>query len=213
MSQYTVDWTTAHLPNFEKLLTPLVGGINLHFLEIGVWEGRTSRWLLDHVLTHSTSVLTAIDCRPQPVFYQNLSRELEQGKMEFFSESSFMQLNQFVMQKRKFDFIYVDGSHLMKNVLEDVVLAFHLLTPGGVMLMDDYPWDDYRYLDSIYDLSSLPTEDRYLGLTPTQAIDAFLLAYQHELEVVFKDYQVAIRKRPQNFEQQFARRQPLPYRF
>ena len=113
MSQYTVDWTTVHLANFEKLLNPLIGAKHLHFLEIEVWEGRTSRWLIDQILTHHTSSLAAIDCRPKPVFYQNLSSELETGKLQFYSEPSFLQLNQFVVQEKQFDFIYVDGSHLM----------------------------------------------------------------------------------------------------
>lgn len=39
-----------------------------------------------------------------------------------------------------FDFVYVDGSHQAPDVLSDAVLAFKLMTIGGVIAFDDYLW-------------------------------------------------------------------------
>lgn len=212
MEKYSVDWTSAHQKNFNQLLHHLKGCENLNFLEIGVWEGRTSKWLLDTILTHPTSTLHAIDIEPKEHFYSNLSEALKQQKVRLTCSKSFDQLQRYYLSGQKFDFIYVDGCHLMKNVLEDVMLSFHLLNIGGIMLMDDYPWDNYAYLDSLYHLDALPLADRYSNLTPKHAIDAFLLAYAHEIEVLIMDYQVGIRKK-ESFEKQYSRSVPIDYQF
>jgi predicted O-methyltransferase YrrM len=38
------------------------------------------------------------------------------------------------------DLIYIDGSHEAKDVLTDLVLAYHMLKPGGFIICDDYMW-------------------------------------------------------------------------
>ena len=40
-------------------------------------------------------------------------------------------------QRRRFDFVYVDGSHLALDVLVDAALAWRLLSPGGVLVFDE----------------------------------------------------------------------------
>jgi hypothetical protein len=37
-----------------------------------------------------------------------------------------------------FDFIYIDGSHYSKDVLEDAILAWRLVKPGGNIIFDDF---------------------------------------------------------------------------
>jgi len=39
-----------------------------------------------------------------------------------------------------FDFIYIDGSHYSKDVLEDAILAWRLIKPGGNIIFDDFNW-------------------------------------------------------------------------
>lgn len=57
--------------------------------------------------------------------------------------------------------------------------AFRLLKIGGILGFDDYKWDD----------SHLQHE----GL-PRPAIDAFLKVYAKKISVLFKGYQVWVRK-------------------
>lgn len=211
MTQYTVDWTTAHKQNFEPLLKEFKGKENITFLEIGVWEGRTTKYLIDEFLTADNSKLYAIDNKPKEVFYQNLSTEIESKKLIFRKEKSIHCLSKYICDGVIFDFIYVDASHLMKNVLEDITLSFNVLKEGGIMLMDDYPWDNYDYLNSIYDLKGINEKD-YDSLVPKKAIDAFLKAYQFEIEIIIKDYQVAIKKK-KSFESKYTRETPLRYEF
>jgi len=47
-----------------------------------------------------------------------------------------------------FDFIYVDGSHVAKDVLTDACMAWPMLTVGGVMCFDDYGWGGADTRDS-----------------------------------------------------------------
>jgi hypothetical protein len=77
-----------------------------------------------------------------------------------------------------YDAIYVDGSHAAADVLEDAVLSFKLLKPGGVMIFDDYEWNAFP--------------DPWL--VPLMAIDFFLQVYQRQYELLYKGYQVAIKK-------------------
>ena len=39
-----------------------------------------------------------------------------------------------------YDIIYIDGSHATSDVLEDAVLSYRLLKPGGLLIFDDYHW-------------------------------------------------------------------------
>jgi predicted O-methyltransferase YrrM len=50
-------------------------------------------------------------------------------------------LAQLLDQKRAFDLIYVDGSHLFEDVFVDAYFGFRLLSDTGVMLFDDCTLD------------------------------------------------------------------------
>jgi hypothetical protein len=78
----------------------------------------------------------------------------------------------------EFDAAYLDGSHIAADVLEDAVLTWRLLKPGGVLIFDDYRWDLYR--DSVR--------------SPGPGIDAFLAGFAGQYDVLHKDYQVILRK-------------------
>lgn len=67
-----------------------------------------------------------------------------------------------------FDFIYVDGSHLAKDVLTDAVMCWPLLKPSGVIAFDDYEWEGHR-----------PPHDR-----PQAGIDAFESVFKPQLALL-----------------------------
>jgi predicted O-methyltransferase YrrM len=95
---------------------------------------------------------------------------------------SVVRISQIEMRKlplESFDFIYIDGSHMAEDVLEDAVLAWRLLKPGGLIIFDDYVWR----LDH-------PPEKR-----PRLAIDAFYRFYANQIEVVHNAYQLILRKK------------------
>jgi predicted O-methyltransferase YrrM len=83
-----------------------------------------------------------------------------------------------------FHFIYVDGAHSASSTLEDSLMAWWRLRPGGVLIWDDYSWKwDCR------------KRKRYLA-RPKIAIDAFLRIYDERFDLLpHRGWQVAIQRR------------------
>jgi cephalosporin hydroxylase len=78
-----------------------------------------------------------------------------------------------------YDFIYIDGSHIARDVLTDACMAWPLLNKGGFMVFDDYLWGEPR--DILH--------------RPKPAIDAFVNLFAEELDIVNIGYQLIIRKK------------------
>lgn len=78
-----------------------------------------------------------------------------------------------------YDFIYIDGSHVARDVLTDATMAWPLLNKGGFIVFDDYLWGDAR--DVLH--------------RPKVAIDAFVNIFSEEVEMVHVGYQLIIRKK------------------
>ena len=53
-------------------------------------------------------------------------------------------LIRFIKEERKFDFIFIDGSHEKLNPMVDMALSLQLIRPGGYIMMDDSKWPDIR---------------------------------------------------------------------
>lgn len=81
--------------------------------------------------------------------------------------------------KDLFDFIYIDGSHVAKDVLADACMAWPLLKPAGFMVFDDYLWGPPR--DVLH--------------RPKAAIDAFCNLFAEEVEIIHVGYQLIVRKK------------------
>jgi predicted O-methyltransferase YrrM len=84
-----------------------------------------------------------------------------------------------ICEKLSFDFIYIDGSHIAKDVLTDACMAWPLLKKDGMMAFDDYLWR----------LSGFTTIQR-----PKIAIDSFVNIFEDEIAMVHNGYQLIIRK-------------------
>ena len=50
-------------------------------------------------------------------------------------------LGDLLRENRKFDLIYVDGSHKAFDALHDSILSWLLLNKNGIMVFDDYQWN------------------------------------------------------------------------
>lgn len=157
------------------------------FLEIGCYEGQASVWMLEN----TEAELTVIDTfkgsqEHDPLFEKDLLPRFAGNTAKYSERIKILEGKSNVHLKRvasehgeAFDFIYVDGSHEAKDVLEDAVLAFPLLKKGGIMIFDDYTWGEGMKFHDI----------------PRTGIDAFLLVYGNKLDVLEKNSQVVIRKR------------------
>jgi len=102
-------------------------------------------------------------------------------KVEWHQGYSHDILMDFIKDQRKFDFIYIDGSHMAKDVLFDAVLSDRLLVSGGIMHFDDYLWP-----------AKLPEHHK-----PKKGIDMFFALNYENYDIVYTAYQVCIKKKDQ----------------
>jgi len=178
--KFSTDWFSSNIPKWEKYLAPFKGKPNIHYLEIGVFEGRSIIWMLENILTHQTSKFTCID--PfwgdlMAVFIENLKLAGSLDKaliIKGFSQDKLKELS-----PNSFHIIYIDGSHVAADVLADAVLSWPLLKNGGILIFDDY----------------LLCPEMPLELRPQVAIEAFITAYRNRLEVIDRAYQVIVKKK------------------
>ncbi len=177
----TRRWKTWE-PGRERLFLKLLGEFRdrpARFLEIGSFEGASAIWMLRNVLTHPESRLTCVDNDKL-----GCGRQLEANLAAsgLSSKAKIHWINSHDVRKHvpdnHFDFVYVDGSHAAANVLFDVVNAYLICRPGGLVGCDDY-------------LFELPED----GSVPKPAIDAFLQLVGDRVEVVHSGYQLWFRKR------------------
>jgi predicted O-methyltransferase YrrM len=78
-----------------------------------------------------------------------------------------------------YDFIYIDGSHIAKDVLTDACMAWPLLKQGGLLVFDDYLWGESR--DILH--------------RPRFAVDVFTNIFAESLDIVHIGHQFVVRKK------------------
>lgn len=178
---FSTDWFTPHIPSWREAVGGLGGRPDVHYLEVGVFEGRSALWMLENVLTHPTSTLTGIDVFPgdlESTWRRNV--ELSGAADQVTTVKGYSQEVMRSLPLESYDVIYIDGSHKGPDVLTDAVLGWGLLEEGGVMIFDDYRWRK--------GLREPPE------LRPGQAIDAFITMFRDGLRVRHRCYQLIVQK-------------------
>jgi len=176
---FSDDWFTGRLPTWKRILRRFKGKSNLQYLEIGVYEGRSIIWMLENILTHPTSKATGIDTFPGQLkqrFLDNLKLGGFVDRVNLIQGKSQIELRRLPLNT--YDIIYIDGSHLAKDVLTDAALSWDLLKDDGILIFDDYKW----------------MLDRPVQLRPKSAIDSFLVCFGGCCEVVHRGYQMIVKK-------------------
>lgn len=179
------DWFTDHIPVWKAALADYRDKQGIQYLEVGVFEGRSSIWMIENILTHSSSRATVIDPfvmvsetgDVEQIFRANLHASGGADRTTIIKGYSQVELRKLPLDS--YDIIYIDGSHAAPDVLEDIVLAWRLLNDGGLLILDDYEWPE-----------DLAPEQK-----PRIAIDAFVRCFRGQIEVVHSAYQVFLRKR------------------
>lgn len=182
--------STGAQKTFEDNLSEYAGK-KLDVLQIGVFTGDASVWLLDNILTHPESTLTDVDIWEGEVGDPNLegfswetAHVAYNEKISKYTDkvtSHKRMSDQFFKQNKKmYDIIYIDGDHIARTVLRDAVNAFDCLRDGGLLIFDDYALG-YNEFPSVF--CSKP------------AIDAFLDIHWFEVEKVYEGTQMWLRKK------------------
>jgi len=182
------NWFDSQKYNFENHLTKFKGKPNLKFLQVGVYTGDASDWLLTSILLDPSSTLTDVDTWQgsdereheamdfDAIYGIYLNRmDKYENVMSIKGDSTYVLPN----LKEKYDFIYIDGDHTEKAVYRDATDAWPLLKSQGILAFDDYLWG----------------QDVHPSLRPMIAIDNFLQEKQGEYVLLSQGYQVWIQKK------------------
>jgi predicted O-methyltransferase YrrM len=184
--RFRSDWFSYNIPIWLEIFKPPINN-EIHILEIGSYEGRSTIWFLENILLHPSSTITCIDTfqgsdeHPDYLklnIYDNFIHNINnfKNKVKILIGKSFDILKTLPTQE-VYDVIYVDGSHYSHNVLEDAILSFYLLKKNGYMIFDDYLWRDTTSLEN-----------------PKIGIDAFLECYKGQYTLTNSNYQLIIQK-------------------
>jgi len=195
--KFSVDWFSGHIPIWNYFLHQYKGKPSLNFLEIGSFQGKASVWLLENILTDKTSKLTCIDTfegsiehHINPEYKSMLTSlyDIFRHNISYFEDQVIVIKDKsenalYLLKKNTYDFVYIDGDHHSRAVIQDAILSFPLLKIGGIMIFDDYTWGINNENDAKYNI-----------VAPRPAIDAFLLFYREKIEILNINQQVIIKK-------------------
>ncbi len=138
-------FTTSYFPlrdnrviPFNTSLAPFIGK-EICYLEIGLAEGASFFWVLDNILTHPKSTAIGIDNFWKKDWKKNFFRNLSLSnfkRAKIYDGRSQIELRKIPINS--VDVIFIDGSHTVEDVLQDLVICWEILKPNGTMLVDDY---------------------------------------------------------------------------
>ncbi|MEA5521449.1 tetratricopeptide repeat protein [Limnoraphis robusta] len=174
--QFTQDWFSNNIRTWQEHLKFLSNSPELKILEIGSYQGMSTCWFLDYILTHPTAKITCIDPYFKPEFEQNINQTgfpEKVIKMIGYSQDILSSL-----QPNFYDIVYIDGCHQAVPALQDTLQSWRLTKIGGIIIFDDYEVNE----------SDNPDQQAKVG------IDCFLNWVSDAITVIHKGYQLMIRK-------------------
>lgn len=193
--QFTTDWFTEHIGIWEELLAEYKGK-PCRALEIGCFEGRSTTWLLDNILTHEKSSITCIDTFTGSREFWNYKVSFPDVRSRFFHNIKEANAEKKVcvitgesqnalmgMKLNSYDLAYIDGSHATADVFLDIAFTWKLIKTGGIIILDDYLWNQALVFNPITECE-----------VPKPAIDAFLRCFADQIDLLTMGMQVIVRK-------------------
>jgi predicted O-methyltransferase YrrM len=202
MYNWTNDLPENSRPLFEDALKQATTGKAApRILEIGTYAGTSVIEMLRLVPTATATtidrwedydefgnpVLSEIGQRNiMHTFFENLRAARVAARVQALKGDSAEQLLELVAAGvQPFDFIYVDGSHKCLDCYVDMVIAWRLLSKGGILAVDDVLFKAER---AVAGAAAEPLEVPYLG------VKHFVDKYKGQFEIVNSGYRIYLRK-------------------
>jgi tetratricopeptide (TPR) repeat protein len=174
--QFTQDWFTHNIVVWQYYLQDLANKPGINVVEIGSFQGMSTCWLLDHILTQPTARITCIDWHFQKQYHPNIEKTEAAYKVTKFQGKSQEILP--TLAADAYDLAYIDGCHKATSVLEDTLLSWKLVKLGGLIIFDDYEWFEPETNVQVTKIG----------------IDTFLSVFENQIEVLHKSYQLIVKK-------------------
>jgi hypothetical protein len=161
--EFSADWFSRNQENWDRILDDLEPK---RILEIGSYEGMSTSYIIEKTAVHRPVEIHCIDTweggvehqeggsavanmsAVERTFRSNVGKCVEQAPhpVDLHTHKCFSHqaLCKLIADGREeyFDLIYIDGSHQAPDVLTDAVLGFKLLRTGGILIFDDYLWEE-----------------------------------------------------------------------
>lgn len=198
--QFREDWFSHNIPNWQNVFNAVRFDFSqaVTIIEIGSYEGLSASWIAENLLINPESRLYCIDTFEGSVehseaqkknllesFLSNVACTQKEEQIICIQQDSFSALADLYTNGLRADIIYIDGSHLAKDVLADLVIAWKLLKTNGLLIADDYLWKDPQLANNL------------IG-HPKIAIDSFCNCFFDEIQVIGLGHQAFLIKRASN---------------
>lgn len=166
------------------------------FLEIGSFEGQSTVFfitffkhlksfdIIDPFMNDGTQISnynkSGID-KLKNIFLFNINKILKNENKNDIKYNIYQDLSTNILHKikNKYDFIYIDGSHLSVDVFIDAFYSFHLLNDNGIIIFDDFKHSVYKEL--IY-------------LSPSIAIYIFYKIFSKYIKIKYIKHSICFQK-------------------
>ena len=174
------DWFSLNINVWQNYLILLK---EIKYLEIGSFEGRSAVFMGE---LNNVEEITCVDTFQGSdelnninfdLVYKNCSENLKKLNKPYnlIKDTSH---NFFQKNDKKFNVIYIDGSHFYDDVKKDFITSMNCLSEGGILICDDFVWFFYEKIEQ----------------NPIKAILECYENYKNELEVQFINHQIIFKK-------------------
>lgn len=205
-------WFDGMIPNFESFLKDFKDKPDLNFLQIGVFSGAASKWLLDNILTNTSSQLIDVDpwFGSQDIDFNSIANQsnIRPGKDSFTEEELVEAL---IWQGNEIEHMYDKKMLPYKNVKKIKTISNIFFKDNDIMFDFIYV-DGEHYQKEVYEdannalrfvkVNGIIAFDDYewhdiSGLEekrPGPAIDRFIYENKDSIEVIHRGYQLWVKR-------------------
>jgi predicted O-methyltransferase YrrM/GR25 family glycosyltransferase involved in LPS biosynthesis len=128
---------------------------------------------------NTSSLEKILEMNVEKIFYENILKAGFKEKVTAIKGDSTFVLIDLIKQNKRFDFIYVDGSHKAIDCYIDCLLSWQLLNDNGIMSIDDY-------------LYKISLNDEFENVQ--KGVDHFLEKIKGQYTILEKGYRIFIKK-------------------
>lgn len=145
----TQDWFSHNIYDWKKILKNFEN-LNFNYLEIGSFEGNSAIFVLrsyDKALISCVDPWSQFTTGNEKLPLQTIENNFNDNLKDFqnrFTKIKMKSEDFFIKNKKKFDIIYIDGSHHANDVFNDCIESWKILNKNGVIIIDDYFWQGYK---------------------------------------------------------------------
>lgn len=178
------DWFGGNILVWEKILKDLTDQ-KIDYLEIGSFEGRSTVYISELKNINSIMCVDTFEGGDEhsnvnfKEVFNNLNYNLKKTPNQNYKIFKGKSNNFFTQNSKKFNLIYIDGSHYYEDVKSDFENSLNYLEKGGILICDDFLWFHYKDIRN----------------NPMKAILDCYENNKNNLEIIFVNYQIIFKKK------------------